>query len=665
MVVFLEWAGMLNTQGLGQNLVHYPLGPGHVLTGHAENLNPVCYLTGSPQPARTTVPALSVPVELEPGQTRRLTWVAAGLQTMEGSFELARSLTARQWDAETAAIELHNTRQAVEITTGDALWDLAFSLSQKEAFRLLVNSLGDEPKPAIIHNRNPDQGFSMRGDGKDLPASWSSITPLDLMYWLQIILPGAPDTASQILDTLFKSIDSTGYVDLYSGAGRQPARWMTQPLLVYLAWLVEQQAGTGKPLRQDYFQALMKYLESWFSPDHDRDQDGFPEWDHPEQTGVPTSPAFQQSFSHQQGYSIHNFESPALAAMLYRECTLLLEIAQETGDTASCDWLRDKAEGIEKEFCRFFLDKSSSPHYIDFQTHLSPSGIRIGSLHGNGTINAARELPVPGRPAVTVRLNGQQSAPLQVIIKGKLPNNRLANETLPAEGFIWRNEKGIAVSSKVFKYINSIQVKGLKEKDRVEVATIDHSAEDISLFLPLWAGFLTQEWADGLIEDHFYPRFFRDFGTPASSPNHLLPDSNPDTAAQLPWSVLLGQGILAYGHPQKAAELLTRIMNAIVLQINQNLQFSEFYNTETGLGTGKENSLTGLAPVSFFLQVVGIRTLGDSKIVLSGLNPFPWPVTVKYRGMTITRKQEDTEIVFLSGERLTVRGPGPHRISLR
>jgi len=106
-------------------------------------------------------------------------------------------------------------------------------------------------------------------------------------------------------------------------------------------------------------------------------------------------------------------------------------------------------------------------------------------------------------------------------------------------------------------------------------------------------------------------------------------------------------------------------MHAIVLQINKNLQFSEFYDTETGLGTGKVNSLTGLAPVGFFLQVVGIKSLGDSQIVLSGTNPFPWPVTVKYKGRTITRNQEDSEIVFLSGERISVKGPGPHRISLR
>ena len=176
---------------------------------------------------------------------------------------------------------------------------------------------------------------------------------------------------------------------------------------------------------------------------------------------------------------------------------------------------------------------------------------------------------------------------------------------------------------------------------------------------------LTQEQADNLVKNHFYPRYFREFGSPAVSPNHLLPDSNLDTTSQLAWTVLLGQGMLANNHTIEAAELLTRIMNAIVLQINQNLQFSEFYDTETGLGTGKANSLSGLAPAGYFLQVVGINILAGSQVIISGTNPFPWPVTVKYKGRMITRNQEDTEIVYLSGERVSVKGPGPHHVSLR
>ena len=663
-LIFLEWAGMMNSQGYGQNLVHYPLGPGHVLTGHAENLNPVCYLTGSPQPARTTLPALSVPVELEPGQTRRLTWVVAGLQTLEKSFELARSLTARQWDAEITAIEMQNTRQIIEITTGDAIWDLAFALSQKEAFRLQMNTCGDNPLPALVHNRNPDQGFSVRGDGKDLPGSWSNITPLDLAYWLQIILPGAPEIASQTIKGVLEAVSPEGFLDLNRGAGGLRSRRMAQPMLVYLSWLIEQ-ADASKTLRREHFQALLDNLVKWFSADYDRDQDGFPEWDHPEQTGVPASPAFSRSFAHNQDYSIHFLESPSLAAMLHRECSLLLETAQERNDPETAGWLQDKIESIEKGFDRFYSQKNGSLRYVDFQTHLSPSGKRIGTINGNGTINPAIELPEPGRPVVIVRLGEQQNVPLQVLIKGRSANNRLANETLSAENFTWHQNKGLAISSKVFKQINTVQVKGIKENDRVEITTVDHNVEDISLFLPLWTELLSQEQADNLIDNYFYPRYYREFGNPATTPNHLLPDSNPDTTSQLTWTVLLGQGLFAYRHGLKAAEILTRIMHAIVLQINKNLQFSEFYDTETGLGTGKVNSLTGLAPVGFFLQVVGIKSLGDSQIVLSGTNPFPWPVTVKYKGRTITRNQEDSEIVFLSGERISVKGPGPHRISLR
>jgi hypothetical protein len=38
-----------------------------------------------------------------------------------------------------------------------------------------------------------------------------------------------------------------------------------------------------------------------------------------------------------------------------------------------------------------------------------------------------------------------------------------------------------------------------------------------------------------------------------------------------------------------------------------------------------------LIPVGLFLDIVGIKIKNSSTIELSGPNPFPWPVTVKYQ----------------------------------
>jgi hypothetical protein len=55
--------------------------------------------------------------------------------------------------------------------------------------------------------------------------------------------------------------------------------------------------------------------------------------------------------------------------------------------------------------------------------------------------------------------------------------------------------------------------------------------------------------------------------------------------------------------------------------------------------------------------------------MLSGNNPFPWPVTVKYRGLTIMRQQGKTSVIFPDGQTVETDDPedgdiAPRTISL-
>ncbi len=58
---------------------------------------------------------------------------------------MARELAAQNWDAIKSRIEMLNAGN-VEIFTGDASWDAAFMLSQKQAASLLVG-----PTPHLPH----------------------------------------------------------------------------------------------------------------------------------------------------------------------------------------------------------------------------------------------------------------------------------------------------------------------------------------------------------------------------------------------------------------------------------------------------------------------------------------------------------------------------------
>jgi hypothetical protein len=39
---------------------------------------------------------------------------------------------------------------------------------------------------------------------------------------------------------------------------------------------------------------------------------------------------------------------------------------------------------------------------------------------------------------------------------------------------------------------------------------------------------------------------------------------------------------------------------------------------------------------------------------LEGTNPFPWDVTIQYRGLKVIRGQQKTEVVFANGKSVTV-----------
>lgn len=659
--ITFEWAGLLNPLGEGQSMLVYSLGPGHVLTGRAGKLSPVCYLTGSPSPSHTTIPSLSVPIELEAGQTRRLTWAVADMSNQEQSFDLARRFTTRQWDAEISRLEMQNTRQTVEIITGDLDWDLAFALSQKEAFGLYHRTLAHFP--AIVNSRTPDLGYSARGDGQDCNLGWSTITPLELNYWLNLILPGAPEVGNSVLEYILQSIQEDGFADQFLGAGRQRSQMLAQPLLVNCCWQVEQASASYK-LREKYFPELLRFIHCWFSSAHDHDQDGTPEWDHPQQTGVETSPIMDKAFSHSREYSLHHIESPSLAAMLYRECMLLYATAQKRKDEINAAWLLEKINQMNSSFEKFYDLQTCRPQYIDYQTHRCAAGQRLGAITGNGTISCDRQLPEPGRPLVFICAAENSRRQIKITINGKSEKKKPATETLTANAFIWLKDQGLAVSSKVFQIVDNILVKGAGENDRIQVNTQDFRAEDISLYLPLWAELMPDPLADIMIEKQIMPRYLREFGIPLTTPDTLLPDGVSDLICDLPWILPIVQGLLAYHHQMEAAEILTRIMSAFVLQIKQSLQTGEYFDTETGLAGGKMNALNGLAPAGLFLNVVGIQKFENGRVELVGENPFPWPITVKYKGMTITRKKEESTITFPSGETITVHGSGPHQISL-
>ncbi len=624
----------------------------NVLTGATSGLVPLLYMTGGPAPAGGPYPALTVDLALAPGASRHVTWTLAALPTADESFNLARRTAARPWDAERARIEMTAESEMLDIQTGDPDWDTAFALSQKAAFSLFLPASENLPNPSFVLARQPDHGYSRKGDGSDYPLAWAGQSPLEA-YYLASLLPGAPNLACGLLANFLAAQNADGGIDLHPGLAGQRGKMLAAPLLASLAWQVYQSTNDEAFLSES-FPKLLAFFWSWFSPAHDRDHDGLPEWDHLLQTGFEDNPLFDTWHPWSQGVDVSTVDNPGLYAMLAREAGCLILMAEKLGRGNEVELVRNQAELLEKAVAEGWDERAALYAYRDLTSHLSLPGTVIAQGRGGMPLKPKAVFEKPVRLLIEVHTKSPAT---------KRPELRIAElsttapvEVITSEGFQWRSGGLVTTSQKVYTRVGRVEVVGLDHKDTVIVKSVDLTSQDHTLFLPLWAALPDTQRAQTLIGRALLDesRFDKPFGIPACG---SCPDPEADPvcmSVHLPWNHLIGEGLLAYGFHTEAARLTTNLMNAVILNLKQSRAFYQHYHAVTGAGLGERNSLTGLAPLGLFLQTLGVTILSGTRVRLEGKNPFPWPVTIRFRGLTVTRGADSTEVTFHNGKSVTV-----------
>ena len=649
----------------GLSLAPFPMQSVNILTGRSADLAPVIFLTGGPQPGPGPYPSLALDLALATGRTRTLTWAQTALATPEESFELARRTVARPWEAERTKIEMVNAAQTIEIRTGDPDWDTAFALSQKTAFSLFFGPSQYLPNPSFVLSRQPDQGHSPCGDGSDYPHLWSGQSPLEA-FTLASLLPGAPELAAGLVRNFLASQSENGAVDWKPGLAGQRGRWLAAPLLASLTWQTFLQTRD-----LDFLREVQPKLEAfnrwWFDESHDRDGDGFPEWDHPLQTGLEDSPAFTVWQAGGQGAEIPTVESPALAALLCREAHAQAHIAGALNQPENHTMWEGESGRLRALTEQCWDAHAMLYHIRDRDTHRSPTGKFLGTQDGAGTLALGQTFRQPVRILVRLELKGETVVHPVVNLRGQ-NGETPQTERMERMDFQWGAGLAVATTRMVYTSVTEIQVTGLEKPDRVSISVMDFSAEDVTLFLPLWAGIPNARRAQNIVKRTLFAsdRFGRLFGIPVCTASSS-PESSPTChAVHLPWNALIGEGLLGYGLQAEAARLTAQLMTAVIQNLKQQHAFARAYHAESGAGMGERNPIQGLAPLGLFLGTLGVRiempggSSGSSigqRVVLSGKNPFPWPVTVKYRGLSITRYAEQTVVVFPDGQTVTLNDP--------
>jgi len=627
-----------------------------VLQGQVEDLIPVLFITGGPQAGPGPYPALNLPLDMPPGNRRQFSWALAATKDEQESFDLARRSAARPLDAERARIELLNASQTVEITTGDPDWNMALALSQKTAFGLLTGPSEHLPNLSFVLSRQPDQGFSRAGDGSDYPYLWDGQPSLEA-YYLASVLPGAPQLARGLLQNFLSVQEQDGFIDCKPGLSGQRGRFMAAPYLVSLGWKVCEN-GRDKTALAQIYPKLASFFWAWFAPVRDQDRNGLPEWQHPLQTGFEENPLFDGWHTWAIGVNIKTVQSPALSAALYREAQLLIQMAEALGRSSDIITLKAQAETLRKGIEACWDADGAFYRYADRDTHLSLPGKTVMERKAETAIDLKKNFKQPSR--LIIRIHGKEEALKrpQVSIFGQLEGED-QQENLSSQDFAFSANGAVATSRKVYTAVTRCEFDGLEKGDRVGIHTVDLTVADHTLLTPLWAKVPTESEAQALIfrtvldAEHFdHP-----YGIPAL-PRVMTRAADPVClSVHMVWNQLIGEGMLAYGYRRETARLVAHLMSGIVPNLKRSQAFYRHYHAETGAGMGERNALHGLAPVGLFLQTLGVEIISPLRVRLSAENPFPWSVTVKYRGLTVTRNVGQTEIIFPNGQSVTRNDP--------
>jgi hypothetical protein len=659
-----NWVAILRPTGDGEIMKADEKNAVTVLTGRTDGLAPLLFMTSGPKASSGPYPALSLDLDLPPGGSRQIIWSHTALSDTEASFDLARRIVAHNWDAEIARIEMLNAAQ-IEIETGDPDWDAVFAMTQKTAYELFVGPTSHLPSASIVLSRHPDQGFSHREDGSDYSTTWNGQTPLDSYFIAGQILPSNPQLAIGLLNNFLSTQKQNGYIDWKPGLGGQRSKLLATPILVSLAWRIYETTEDDDFLR-DVFPKLLAFLQHWFDPKQDRDGDGIPEWEHSVQSGFELQSDINFGGPWTMGPDINYIESPALCALLYQECTTIIKIAKLLEITHPLPALQSLADNLRTATEAAWDDNAFIYHYWDRDTHFNPHGHSVGERTGSGEINLEEKFDNPVRLLVSINPNDEIPRTANIFLHGSDSSRNHIVEKLAQDRIRWSLDEGTIISRRVYRQLERIEIFNLNNDDKATVRIVDFSSQDQSLLLPLWACIPNQERADLLVEKTILDisRFWRPFGIPSRYLNTKSPNTIPPTYIQIPWNSMIGMGMLAYGYRDEAAELVSRLMAAIIQNLKRDHAFRQNYHSETAIGLGERNALGGLAPLRLFLETLGVRLISRERVHIEGYNPFPWTVTIKYRGLSITREKQKTTVVVPGGQRAVVRSPEPRIITL-
>jgi hypothetical protein len=647
-------AGILRPAAEGEPFAIDSAGPyeGAYLRGRMRNSVPVLLTAGAAGIGRGPIPALKLPFEIESSKPQSLRWVFCCRASAEESLRTGRAVLAREWDAEIARIELADA-SLPEIETGRADWDAVLAFSQQTAIQALIGPTQHLPYPSPVIGRNPERGYSLRGDGSDYAPGWSGAGLGDLLMILPVWALAHGETAKDLVRN-FVAASGDGLPDARPGAARQRSGLLAPPLLA-------QAAGRALGGREDvrFLDELWplagRCLEAWFGPEHDRDRDGAPEWERPDSFGPDVPPLLAREDPWGGWVRPEEVESPALIALLIGECHAAARMAERAGSAERVQYWKQRSEELRGVLGR--METAGGYRAIDRDTHRSPEGRRLwdGRLEKETAVHAAWQEPA----RVLLRCAGAlETRPVvRIILQGRDADGRPREEEFRSERFAWLHGAGTCFSGTIWTRIDAIRTEGAPAGMTLRLEIPELQREDLSEFLPLWSRSVPAERAADL-----FARLSE--GSEFDSPAGLRFVPRSDRAAGMEgaggvgmfWNMLLGEAALRYGKTDLVRGWIEKWMGTLAGSLRMDRSFRSRYDPQQAGGSGPRNSALGIFPVGLFLSALGVHPVSATRLLRFGRSIFSFPVTVRWRGLTIRCEGDLLSVIFPSGEEQTYRG---------
>jgi hypothetical protein len=580
-----------------------------MLTGTLDDHKITLFAAGNPAFREDPFPFLRNRLSIAPHEVEKVRWVCILSDSRKAAREALTNVLKLDWGGEISHRKVQLESQ-LEISTGDADWDFILAHSQ---------NLGLLRYHQLTSHQNRQK-----------------LSPIQGLMLLQALCFPNLDMVKNILDLVFTP---PGQPDQSINI---PESDQTPPLLAgELLWQIHQM---GFPVQTwlPYLEKAGGWLEDWFAPGLDKDGDGIPELIHPQifdLTGLRKS-TDAISLSHLLPYPY--LESPALGALLYNDLCRINDLRQFF-ESKTSPHLQQRKETLLN-----YLQDSWNPERGIFQnrdsrSHVSVEGFNIIENLQPG-MNILREtFPQPTRIGVLHQRSTPSSPPgdFSIIFYGLDWQGNYRVEEHQSRELFSGKVLDWGFSECVYSKLDYCVLLDQQQQGLIKLRAPSTGFGDITQLLPLWAGALPAGQARGIFENIMLKpdRGWSQYGF----------SSRPEFGQEMMylfWNFLLGQSLHNLGMAEASEQLIERWMEAIIPALEASGSSYPVYGINTGGGMGQEDSLESLFPIRFFLQVLGVELIQDNQLSIEGFNPFPWPVTLKFRGLEIRRERKQTSITY-------------------